>query len=265
MTGSGDLTGKIALVTGATSGIGAALAEGLAAQGAGLMITGLDQPEEIEALRARLADQYGGGVAYYQADLGQPAEIAALVAACQERLGGPDIVINNAGIQHVAALEDFCPAKWDQMLAINLSAAFHVIRLTLPALRAAGWGRIINVASAHGLRASPFKAAYVAAKHGLVGLTKTVALETAASGITCNALCPGYVRTPLVAAQIPAAAKAAGLSEAEVVTQVMLAKQPSRAFVGFDELVGLTNYLCSQAARNLTGAALSIDGGWTAQ
>lgn len=260
-----ELEGKFALVTGSTSGIGAALAKALAQAGVKVMLHGLGNPEELEQARDQLANETGAHVAVHGADLRDPDQIEDLIRACKAEIGAPHILINNAGIQHVSPVEDFAPEKWDQVLAINLTSAFHTIRLCLPEMKQAGWGRIINVASAHGLRASPFKSAYVAAKHGLVGLTKTVALETAEDKITCNAICPGYVRTPLVEAQIPDAAKANGMSEDEVVKKVMLERQPTRDFVGFDELSALTLYLCSDAARNLTGAALPIDGGWTAR
>ena len=260
-----DLSNKVALVTGSTSGIGAALAAELARAGAHVMLHGLDTPERLAAARADLAAHVSGKVEGHGADLCDPDQITALMAHCEATLGPVDILVNNAGIQHVAPLEAFSPAKWDQVLALNLSAAFHTTRLALPHMKAQGWGRIINLASAHGLRASPYKAAYVAAKHGLIGLTKTTALEGAEAGITCNAICPGYVRTPLVEAQIPDAAAANNMSHEEVVKKVMLDRQPTREFVGVDEIAGLTLYLCSQEARNMTGAALSLDGGWTAR
>jgi len=258
------LKGKTAVVTGSTSGIGHALAEGLAGAGARVMLNGFGDPEEIEHTRADMAARTGAEVAYNGADMTRPAEIEGLISETIDRFGGIDILVNNAGIQYVAPIESFPVAKWDAILAINLSSAFHTTRHAVPAMRAKGWGRIINMASAHGLVASPYKSAYVTAKHGLLGLTKTVALEVAENAITVNAICPGYVHTPLVDGQIANTAKARGISREAVIRDVMLGEQPTKRFVGLDELRALTLFLCSDTAASITGAALPIDGGWTA-
>ena len=257
--------GRNAIVTGSTSGIGLGIAEALAAAGMNVMLNGFGDAEEIEALRARLAGDHGVTVGYHGADMTKPEEIAALVGAAEAAFGQVDVVVNNAGIQHVAPVDEFPTDKWDAILAINLSSAFHMTRLTVGAMKARGWGRVINLASAHALVASPFKSAYVAAKHGVLGLTKTVALEVAEQGVTVNAICPGYVRTPLVDKQIPDTAKARGISEEQVIREVMLGNQPTREFVSVEQIGGLAVFLCGEAAASITGCALPIDGGWTAQ
>ena len=258
------LNGKTALVTGSTSGIGLGIAEALAAQGANLVINGFGDESEIATLRARLADTHGVEVLYDNADMSKAESIAAMIDAATARFGGVDILVNNAGIQHVAPVEEFPASRWDAILAINLSAAFHTTRLALPGMKSRGWGRIVNMASAHALVASPFKSAYVAAKHGIAGLTKTVALEVAERGITVNAVCPGYVLTPLVEKQIPETARARGISEEAVRRDVLLASQPTRKFVTVAEVAAFTLFLCGEAAASITGAVLPIEGGWTA-
>ena len=258
------LKGKTALVTGSTSGIGLGIATRLAAEGANVILNGLGHAEEIERLRTGLASQYRVTVTYDPADMSKPEAIAAMMKSALAEFGAVDLLVNNAGIQHVAPVEDFPPEKWDAILAINLSAAFHTVRAALPAMKKKGWGRIVNIASAHALVASPFKSAYVAAKHGIAGFTKTVALEVAESGITVNAVCPGYVLTPLVEKQIPDTSKARGISREAVIRDVLLAAQPTKKFVTVDEVAALTAFLCSQDAASITGAVLPIDGGWTA-
>lgn len=258
------LKGKTALITGSTSGIGLAYAKALAAEGAAVMINGFGDAAAIEEERRALEAASGAGALYSPADMTKPDEIAAMVKACGNELGGPDILINNAGIQHVAPLEQFPVEKWEQILAINLTSAFHTTRLALPAMRRNRFGRVINIASAHGLVGSPFKAAYVAAKHGIVGLTKVTALETAEEGITCNAVCPGYVSTPLVEAQIDGQAKAHGISRDQVIHDVLLAQQPNKRFATVEEVGALTVFLSTDAAASITGVALPVDGGWTA-
>lgn len=260
-----DLSGKTALITGSTSGIGLAIAEALAGAGAGVVLNGFGDAGEIEATRARIASETGVTATYSGADMSRPHEIAAMVAEAEAAHGAVDIVVNNAGIQHVAPVDEFPLEKWDAIIAINMSSAFHTTRAALPGMKARGWGRIVNLASAHGLVASPYKSAYVTAKHGVVGLTRTVALEVAEQGITCNAICPGYVRTPLVEKQIPDTARARNMSEEDVVRDVILASHANKAFVGLDELGALTVFLCSEGARSITGIALPIDGGWTAR
>ncbi len=259
------LQGKSAVVTGSTSGIGLGIARALARAGASVMLNGLGDRAEVERVRAEIAAQTGVQVRYSDADMTRPHELAGMVGAAQSAFGAVDILVNNAGIQFVAPLEQFPAEKWEQILAINLSASFYAIKAALPGMRTRKFGRIINVASAHGLVASPFKSAYVAAKHGLVGLTKVVALETAESGITCNAICPGYVRTGLVEAQIKDQAKVHDLSEERVIRDVILAVQPTKRFVEVDELGELALFLCSPAAASITGIALPVDGGWTAR
>lgn len=256
---------KNAIVTGSTSGIGLGIATALAKQGMNLMLNGFGDPQAIEQIRAELADTYGVQVLYSDADMSKPAAIEAMVAQAQAELGQIDVLVNNAGIQHVSPVEDFPPEKWDAILAINLSSAFHTTRLLLPGMKARGWGRIINLASAHGLVASPYKSAYVAAKHGVIGLTKSVALEAAEVGVTVNAICPGYVLTPLVEKQIPDTAKARGITEEEVKRDVLLKAQPTKKFVTVEQLGEAVLFLCSDAAASMTGSSLSMDGGWTAQ
>lgn len=257
--------GKSALVTGSTSGIGLAIATALATAGYNLVINGFGDPADIEAKRADLARTHGVQVRYSGADMAKPEQIAGMIKDAADALGGIDVLVNNAGIQFVAPIDEFPPEKWDAVIAIGLSSAFHTTRAVLPAMKARGWGRIVNIASAHGLVASPYKSAYVAAKHGMVGLTKVTALEVAEAGITCNAICPGYVQTPLVEGQIAATAKARGMSEEAVVRDVMLAAQPTRRFVQPEQIGALVVYLASDAAASITGTALPVDGGWTAQ
>jgi 3-hydroxybutyrate dehydrogenase len=259
------LKGKTALVTGSTSGIGLGIAERLAAEGANIVLNGFGEASQIESLRKELAAKNKVEVLYDAADMTRPETIRAMVEKALARFGAVDILVNNAGIQHVAPVDEFPVEKWDAIIAINLSSAFHTTRAALPAMKKKGWGRIVNIASAHALVASPFKAAYVAAKHGIAGLTKTVALEVAQQGITVNAICPGYVRTPLVEKQIPDQARSRGISEEAVVRDVILAAQPTKQFVKVEEVAALATYLCSDAAAAITGALLPIDGGWTAQ
>lgn len=262
---SGDLVGKCAIVTGSTSGIGLGIARGCAAAGMNVMLNGFGDKTEIENTRRELSSTFGVEAAYSAADMSKADEIEAMVQAARAAFGRVDVLVNNAGIQHVEAIETFPPAKWDAIIAINLSSAFHATRAVVPEMKARKWGRIINIASAHGLVASPFKSAYVAAKHGVLGLTKTVALETAEHGITVNAICPGYVLTPLVQKQIPETAKARGLTEEQVIRDVLLHAQPTRAFVTTEQITALTLFLCTGAGASITGAALPIEGGWTAQ
>lgn len=249
------LKSKRALVTGSTSGIGLAIARAFAAEGAAVILNGLGDPDAI----AKLCDEIGA--TYNGANLMKADEITAMM----EEVGPVDILVNNAGMQHVAPVEDFPPEKWDAILALNLSAAFHTTRLAVPGMKAAGWGRIINTASAHSLVASPFKSAYVAAKHGLAGFTKTIALELATCGITANCISPGYVWTPLVEGQIPDTMAARGMTRDEVMNDVLLAKQPTKSFVLPEDVAAMAVFLCSETARNITGANYSIDGGWTAE
>ena len=256
--------GRSALVTGSTSGIGLGIATRLAQEGANLILNGFGDAAEIERLRAGLASAHRVTVLYDPADMSKPDAIAAMMKHAAAELGGVDLLINNAGIQHVAPVDDFPPEKWDAILAINLSAAFHTVRAALPGMKKKGWGRIVNIASAHALVASPFKSAYVAAKHGIAGFTKAVALEVAEAGITCNAVCPGYVLTPLVEKQIPDTARARGITPDAVIRDVLLAAQPTKQFVSVDQVAALTAFLCSQDAASITGAVLPVDGGWTA-
>lgn len=260
-----SLAGKSAIITGSTSGIGLGIARSLAQAGMHVMLNGFGDAAEIEKTRSDLEQDYGVTAVYSAADMTKPEEIAGMVAAAETRLGKVDVLINNAGIQHVEGIETFPVAKWDAIIAINLSAAFHAIRAVVPEMKQRNWGRIINVASAHALVASPFKSAYVAAKHGILGLTKTVALETAEHGITVNAICPGYVLTPLVQKQIPETAKARNLTEEQVVRDVLLHAQPTRKFVTTEEIGALAVFLCTGGGASITGAALPIEGGWTAQ
>jgi 3-hydroxybutyrate dehydrogenase len=259
------LTGKTALVTGSTSGIGRAIAEKFAAGGANVVINGFGDAGEIEQLRLDLAREHGVQVMYDGADLSRADAIEAMMARALGQFGSIDILVNNAGIQHVAPVDDFPVEKWNAILALNLSATFHTARLALPRMKANGWGRIVNIASAHALVASPYKSAYVAAKHGVAGFTKSVALEVAAQGITVNAVCPGYVWTPLVEKQIPETARARGLTEDQVINDVLLHAQPTRQFVTVEQVAALTAFLASDAGASMTGAIVPIDGGWTAQ
>jgi 3-hydroxybutyrate dehydrogenase len=258
------LKGKTALVTGSTSGIGLGIAEALAKEGVNVILNGFGEKREIEGLRARLADRYRVTVKYDGADMSQADAIEAMLGSALAEFGSVDVLVNNAGIQHVAPIDEFPRTKWDAIIAINLSAAFHTTRLALPAMKKKGWGRIVNIASAHALVASPYKSAYVAAKHGIAGLTKTVALEVAERGITVNAVCPGYVLTPLVEKQIPDTARARGITEEQVVRDVLLAAQPTKKFVAVEEVAALTLFLASDGAASITGAVIPIEGGWTA-
>jgi 3-hydroxybutyrate dehydrogenase len=257
--------GKTALVTGSTSGIGLGIATELAAHGANVILNGFGDAADIERLRAKLAADHGVQVRYDGADMSRQDAIEAMMGRAIGEFGAVDILVNNAGIQFVAPIDEFPVAKWDAILALNLTASFHAIRLAVPAMRAKQWGRIINIASAHALVASPYKAAYVAAKHGIAGLTKTVALEVATQGITMNAICPGYVWTPLVEKQIPDTAKARGLTEEQVINDVLLHAQPTKRFVQVSEVAALAAFLASNEAASITGAIIPIDGGWTAQ
>ncbi|MFN0191957.1 MAG: 3-hydroxybutyrate dehydrogenase [Aestuariivirga sp.] len=255
---------RVAIVTGSTSGIGLGIARALARQGHHILLNGLGNAAGIEATRAAVASEFGVGVRYSAADMSDPAAIEEMVRLAEVELGAVDILVNNAGIQHVAPAEDFPPEKWDLILAINLSSAFHTIRRVLPGMKSRSFGRIVNVASAHALIASPFKSAYVASKHGIAGLTKTIALEAAEFGVTANAVCPGYVLTPLVQKQIPEQAKARGITEDAVVRDVLLAAQPTKRFVTVEEVAALVVFLSSGESASITGAIIPIDGGWTA-
>ena len=255
-----DLTGKTAVITGSNSGIGLGVAKELARAGANVVINSYTNNEEDHALAQSIADETGVIAKYIQADMSKADECRKLIAEA----GACDILVNNAGIQHVASIEEFPTDKWDAILAINLSSAFHTCAAAITGMRAAGWGRIINVASAHGLTASPYKSAYIAAKHGIVGLSKTVALETAEEPITCNAVCPGYVLTPLVEAQIPDTMKEYDMSREDVIKNVMLKRQPSKEFATVEQMGGTIAFLCSDAAAQITGTTISVDGGWTA-
>ncbi len=259
------LAGKIALVTGSTSGIGWAVAQALADEGAQVMLHGSRGAGEAEPLRASLAARCGGEVGYAAANLADPASARDLVAHTLARFGQLDILVNNAGMQHVAAIDEFPDETWDQLIALNLSSVFHTTKAALPGMKARGWGRIINIASAHGVVASPFKAPYTASKHAVVGFSKAVALEVAELGITCNAVCPGYVRTPLIEKQVADQAKVHNLPEDRVIREVILAAQPTKQFVEAEEVGALVAFLCSGAGRSITGAALLMDGGWTAR
>lgn len=262
-TSQKSLKGRTALITGSTSGIGLGMAKGLAAEGADIVINGIGDAGEIEKARKEV-EALGVRCVYDGADMTKPAQITAMVEKAIKDFGKIDILVNNAGLQHVAPIEEFPPEKWDALIAIILSSAFHTTRAAVPAMKKNKWGRIINLASAHALVASPFKAAYVSAKHGLLGFTKTMGVELAQSGITCNAICPGYVHTKLVDNQIAATAKARGISEEEVVNNVLLAAQWTKKFVTVEQIAALAVFICSDAAANITGAALPIDGGWTA-
>jgi 3-hydroxybutyrate dehydrogenase len=258
------LTGKTAIVTGSTSGIGLGIAQALASAGANIVLNGFGDKGEIDRIKDDITGRHNVGVGYSKADISKPDEIAEMVELARDEFGEVDIMVNNAGIQHVAPIEEFPVEKWNAILAINLSGAFHTSRLVVPGMKAKGWGRIINIASAHALVASPYKVAYVAAKHGIAGLTKTVALEVAEHGVTVNAICPGYVLTPLVKKQIPDQAKARGISEDAVIRDVLLAAQPTKTFVEVEQVAGLAAFLCTDAAASITGTLLPIDGGWTA-
>lgn len=260
-----DLKGQAAIVTGSTSGIGQGLAQALAARGCDVVLNGLGDPAEIERERAELEASCGVRVLYHGADMSRGDEVADMVAYAKGEFGRLDILANNAGIQHVEAIESFPAEKWDKIIAVNLSSAFYATRAAVPIMKAQGRGRIVNVASAHGLVASPFKSAYVAAKHGVIGLTKTVALEVAEHGITCNAICPGYVMTPIVRNQIADQARTRGITPEQVVKDVMLSAQPTKRFVTVEELAGLFLYLVSDLGASANGSAYSVDGGWTAQ
>jgi 3-hydroxybutyrate dehydrogenase len=258
------LAKRHALVTGSTSGIGLAIARALARQGADVVINGFGDKAAIEAERAKIEKEFGVRAFYNGADMAKGPEIEAMIAEAQGHMGSLDILVNNAGIQYVSPIEDFPPEKWDAIIAVNLTAAFHAIRAAIPGMKAQKWGRIINTASAHSLVASPYKSAYVSAKHGLAGLTKTVALELATFGVTANCISPGYVWTPLVERQIPDTMKARAMTREQVINDVILAAQPTKQFVTVDQIAALAVYLCSDAAAQITGANLSIDGGWTA-
>ena len=259
-----SLAKRHALVTGSTSGIGLAIARALANEGADVVINGFGDKAAIEAERARIEKEFGVKAFYNGADMAKGAEIEAMIVDAQSKMGSLDILVNNAGIQHVERIEDFPSEKWDAIIAVNLTAAFYAIRAAVPGMKAQKWGRIINTASAHSLVASPFKSAYVSAKHGLAGLTKTVALELATFGVTANCISPGYVWTPLVERQVPDTMKARNMTREQVLNDVMLAAQPTKQFVTVDQVASLAVYLCSDAAAQITGANLSIDGGWTA-
>ena len=261
----GMLAGKVALVTGSTSGIGLAVARALAAAGANIVLNGFGKSDEISRIRRELEEENGVSVLYSGADMSDAGAIDGMMRMVGAARGGVDILVNNAGVQHVAPVPEFPVDKWNSIIAINLTAAFHTSRLAIPAMIERGYGRIINIASAHGLVASPFKSAYVAAKHGIIGLTRTIALELAEQAITCNAICPGYVETPLVAAQIDDQARANKISREAVVRDVLLARQPNKRFVGAAEIGALTVFLAGPNAASMTGTALPVDGGWTAQ
>jgi len=258
------LQDKTAVVTGSTSGIGLAIARALAKAGANVVINGFGDKAEIEQIRSSIEAEHGVSVVHDGADMLKPQEIARMIGAAEERFGAVDVLVNNAGIQHVSPVDEFPEDKWDQIIAINLSAAFHATKAALPGMKRKGWGRVVNTASAHALVASPFKSAYVAAKHGIAGFTKSCALEVAQQKITVNAICPGYVWTPLVERQIPDTMKARGMTEEEVKRDVLLAAQPTKEFVTPDQVAALAVFLCSDAAAQITGALLTMDGGWTA-
>lgn len=255
-----ELKGKLAIVTGSTSGIGLGIARELARAGADIVLNSFTDTDADRGLADDLAEEFGIDARYIRADLSRSDEARALV----EMAGRCDVLVNNAGVQHVAPIPEFPAERWDAIIAINLSSAFHAMAVALPMMRASGWGRVVNIASAHGLTASPYKSAYIAAKHGIVGLTKTAALETAEETITCNAICPGYVLTPLVEAQIPDTMREYGMDRDSVVREVLLARQPSKAFATVEQIGGTTVFLCSEAAAQITGTTISVDGGWTA-
>ena len=253
---------KSAVITGSTSGIGLGIARAFAAEGMNVMLNGFG--DDVETLRANLAEEFSVQVLYHPADMRKPDEIEAMVKAAHAGFGSVDVLVNNAGIQHVAPVEDFPVEKWDDIIAINMTSNFHTMRHVVPLMKQQGWGRIINIASIHGLTASPFKSAYITAKHGVIGLTRTVALEVAEDNITVNAICPGYVKTPLVMAQIPDTAKSRGISEEDVIRDVMLARQPTKKFVEVEEVAALCVFLCSAGAASITGTPMTMDGGWSA-
>ncbi|KQP94729.1 MULTISPECIES: 3-hydroxybutyrate dehydrogenase [unclassified Methylobacterium] len=259
------LTSKTAVVTGSTSGIGLAYARAFAKEGANVVINGFGKPEDIEKERAGIEAEFGVKAVYSPADLTKPGEIEGLIRLGADSFGSVDVLVNNAGVQHVAPIEEFPPEKWEQIISLNLSSAFYTMRAAIPGMKQRSWGRIINTASAHSMVASPYKSAYVAAKHGLVGLTKTAALELATHGITVNCISPGYVWTPLVESQIPDTMKARGMTEDEVINEVLLKAQPTKAFVTIDQVAALAVFLASDAASQITGANMAMDGGWTAQ
>ena len=260
-----SLRSKAALVTGSTSGIGLSIARALAKEGADVVLNGFGEPDAIERERAGIEREFGVRAIHSGANMTKPDEIAGMVREAEAAFGSLDILVNNAGIQHVAPVEDFPADKWEEIIAINLSAAFHAIKAAVPGMKARGWGRIVSTASAHSLVASPFKSAYVAAKHGLIGLTRTVAVELATDGVTVNCISPGYVWTPLVERQIPDTMRTRGLTKEQVINDVLLAAQPTKQFVTVDQVAALAVFLCSDAASQITGANLSMDGGWTAQ
>jgi 3-hydroxybutyrate dehydrogenase len=260
-----SLAGKVAVVTGSNSGIGLGIAEVLAARGAKVVINSFTDTAEDHALAQKIAEEQGSDCVYIRGDMSKGDECRALVDQAKARFGSVDILVNNAGIQHVAKIDEFPTEKWDAIIAINLTSAFHTTAAALPMMREAGWGRVVNIASAHGLRASPFKSAYVAAKHGIVGLTKVTALEAAGEGITCNAICPGYVLTPLVEAQIPDTMKEYGMDRDTAVREVILARQPSKEFATTGQIGGTVAFLCSDDAAQITGTTISVDGGWTSR
>ena len=259
-----SLESRSAVVTGSTSGIGLAIARALAKNGANVMLNGFGDAAVIEKERTNIEREFGVKALYAPADMSRPVEISGMIAAAEKSFGAVDILVNNAGVQYVSPIEDFPVEKWDQIIAINLSSAFHGMRAAVPGMKKRGWGRIISTASAHSLVASPFKSAYVSAKHAIAGLTKTIALETATFGITVNCISPGYVWTPLVEKQIPDTMKARGLTKDQVINDVLLAAQPTKQFVTVDEVAGIAVFLCSDGAKNITGANISVDGGWTA-
>jgi len=260
-----SLNGRVAVVTGSTSGIGLGIARALAAEGAAVVLNGFGRTEDIEATRTAMSQEFGVSVGFDGADISKPAEVAQMVAAVSADYGSVDILVNNAGIQHVAPIEEFPVEKWDAIMAINLSGAFHAIRAAAPSMKANGWGRVVNIASAHGHAGSPFKSAYVAAKHGIIGLTKVAALEYAEHGVTVNAVCPGYVWTPLVEKQIDEQAKSHNIPREQVVHDVFLKKHPNRRFATIDEIGATVAFLCSESAGSITGTSIMVDGGWTAE